>query len=98
PVSSSLSLHDALPIFRLFLAVSIATATTTLAAPRARAFDSLRECVPPESFLLIAWRSAPERGYIDRELADVRDALRASDFLDRVDRKSTRLNSSHVKI
>src|SRR5690606_33640206 len=70
--------------FRLFLAVSIATATTTLAAPRAHAFDSLRECVPPESFLLIAWRSAPERGYIDRELADVRDALRASDFLDRV--------------
>src|SRR5690606_41970109 len=83
-----LSLHDALPIFEEALLPAQTLRLRVVAETRKIGLE--RRKLVPQALLV----RAAERGVVPRAL-DVRDLGLE---LDPTDRKSTRLNSSHVKI
>src|SRR5690606_41911894 len=94
---STLSLHDALPIFRLRWAFDFRSGETIDAElhhwrenDMSTTFDLLRHVRPGDLLLR-------DMGYFCLEALHEIHAAGAW-FITRIDRKSTRLNSSHVKI
>src|SRR5207302_10961906 len=89
----TLSLHDALPISTLELLqqihVTVKTSLDNASRLRIPRLENMEEGQPLSEFLL----TEPLSSY----LPDSTRVLNGK-YLDRLDRKSTRLNSSHVKI
>src|SRR5207302_8033380 len=96
PHLCSLSLHDALPIYR-FDRDGRRQRVVALVARRDHD-DAILRRKPEPAVLILEARRLPAAVAFGRAHAVLRPVADAVDLRDLSDRKSTRLNSSHVKI
>src|SRR5690606_42091641 len=92
PCSSSLSLHDALPVFTELPSKARFSVRRAVASDAADVEALILLHVPSGALL------PRSEGFIVENAADFLIALEGEKVVGCADRKSTRLNSSHVKI